>query len=76
MHFLWPLILALSQRLGFDPIEASMNIGLASCAGVLLRSSHVYEMDKKREFREYYFLHNDAAEREKVFLASSRGTKR
>lgn len=48
-HFLWLLILALSQWLGFDPLQASMNMGLASLVGVLLIFSSIsYKLDRKR----------------------------
>jgi len=34
-HFLWLMILALSQRLRFDPLETSLNLGLLSYLGIL-----------------------------------------
>ncbi len=35
-HFLWLMILAASQAIGFDPVDASMWLGIASYAGILV----------------------------------------
>ncbi len=35
-HFLWLMLLSLSSKLGFDPVDASMWLGVACFAGILL----------------------------------------
>jgi arabinofuranosyltransferase len=35
-HFLWLLLLAASKAIGFDPVDASMWLGIAAFAGVLI----------------------------------------
>ncbi len=34
-HFLWLVLLTAAAKMGFDPLEASLNLGLASLVGVL-----------------------------------------
>ena len=35
-HFLWLMLLAASKAIGFDPVDASMWLGIAAYAGILL----------------------------------------
>jgi hypothetical protein len=35
-HFLWLMLLAVSKAIGFDPVDASMWLGIAAYAGILI----------------------------------------